>query len=77
MQVVVQYALLAHMQLQPRLHVLLALLEHIKALLVNFLALDHTLVVLERKLKQVQFQALLMVAEIVSQEHFKLLQIIS
>jgi hypothetical protein len=55
MQVVVQYALLAHMQLQPRLHVLLALLERIKAPLVNPLALDHTLVVLERKLRQVQF----------------------
>lgn len=55
MQVVVQYALLAHMQLRARLHVLFVLLERIKALLVNPLALDHTLVVLERKLRQVQF----------------------
>jgi len=53
-QLDVQNALLAHMQLRTRLHALLALLEHIKAPLVNPLALEHTLVVLERKLSQVQ-----------------------
>jgi len=76
MQVVVQYALLAHMQLQTRLRVHLALQEHIKALLVNPLALDHTLVVLERKLSQVQHPLKVDVLT-VSQEHIKLLQITS